>query len=32
LSEGWKKVVRNLDSIAAEQDSSKPPRERAPKT
>jgi len=24
MSEGWKKVVRNLDSIAAEQDSSKP--------
>jgi uncharacterized protein YndB with AHSA1/START domain len=31
LSDGWKKVVRNLDSIAAEQDSSKPSRERAPK-
>jgi uncharacterized protein YndB with AHSA1/START domain len=25
LSEGWKKVVRNLDTIAAEQDSSKKP-------
>jgi uncharacterized protein YndB with AHSA1/START domain len=24
MSEGWKKVVRNLDTIAAEQDSSKP--------
>jgi uncharacterized protein YndB with AHSA1/START domain len=24
MSEGWKKVVRNVDSIAAEQDSSKP--------
>jgi len=24
LSDGWKKVVRNLDTIAAEQDSSKP--------
>jgi uncharacterized protein YndB with AHSA1/START domain len=32
MSEGWKKVVRNLDTIAAEQDSSKAPRERAPKT
>jgi uncharacterized protein YndB with AHSA1/START domain len=32
LSEGWKKVVRNLETIAAEQDSAKPPRERAPKT
>jgi uncharacterized protein YndB with AHSA1/START domain len=25
MSEGWKKVVRNLDAIAAEQVSSKPP-------
>ena len=32
MSEGWKKVVRNLDTIAAQQDSSKPPREPAPKT
>jgi uncharacterized protein YndB with AHSA1/START domain len=32
MSEGWKKVVRNLDTIAAEQDSSKPKRERASKT
>ncbi len=24
MSEGWKKVVRNLDTIAAERDSSKP--------
>jgi len=24
MSDGWKKVVRNLDAIAAEQDSSKP--------
>jgi uncharacterized protein YndB with AHSA1/START domain len=24
MSEGWKKVVRNLDAIAAEQDSKKP--------
>jgi len=32
MSEGWKKVFRTLDTIAAEQDSSKPPRERAPKT
>jgi uncharacterized protein YndB with AHSA1/START domain len=32
MSEGWKKVVRNLDAIAAEQNSSKPPRERNPKT
>jgi len=24
MSEGWKKVVRNLDTIAAEQDASKP--------
>ena len=32
LSDGWKKVVRNLDAIAAEQDASKPPRERTPKT
>ena len=32
LSEGWKKVVRNLETIAAEQDAPKPPRERAPKT
>jgi uncharacterized protein YndB with AHSA1/START domain len=26
MSEGWKKVVRDLDTIAAEQDSSKPKR------
>jgi uncharacterized protein YndB with AHSA1/START domain len=32
MSEGWKKVVRNLDTIAAEQDSSKPERQRASKT
>jgi uncharacterized protein YndB with AHSA1/START domain len=32
MSEGWRKVVRNLDSIAEEQDFSKPSRERAPKT
>ena len=32
MSEGWKKVVRNLDTIAAEQDSSKPKRERGSKT
>ena len=32
MGEGWKKVFRNLDTIAAEQDSSKPPRERTPKT
>jgi uncharacterized protein YndB with AHSA1/START domain len=32
MSEGWKKVVRNLDTIAAEQDSAKPKRERASKT
>ena len=32
MSEGWKKVVRNLDAIAAEQDSSKPNRKRSPKT
>jgi uncharacterized protein YndB with AHSA1/START domain len=25
MSEGWKKVVRNLDALAAEQRSSKPP-------
>jgi uncharacterized protein YndB with AHSA1/START domain len=25
MGEGWKKVVRNLDAIAAEQDSPKPP-------
>jgi uncharacterized protein YndB with AHSA1/START domain len=31
MSEGWKKVVRNLDTVAAEQDSSKPLREPAPK-
>ena len=28
MSEGWKKVVRNLDAIAAEQDFSKKPHER----
>jgi len=32
MSEGWKKVVRNIDTIAAEQDSLKPKRERASKT
>ena len=32
MSEGWKKVFRNLDTIAAEQDSSKPKHERASKT
>jgi uncharacterized protein YndB with AHSA1/START domain len=32
MGEGWKKVFRNLDTIAAEQDSSKPPRKRPPKT
>src|SRR5229473_4045148 len=32
MGEGWKKVFRNLDTIAAEQNSSKPQRERAPKT
>ncbi len=32
MGEGWKKVFRNLDTIAAEQDSSKPPRECTPKT
>ena len=31
MREGWTKVVRNLDTIAAEQDSSKPLRERASK-
>jgi len=31
MSEGWKNVVRNLDSIAAEQNSAKPPRGRKPK-
>ena len=32
MGEGWKKVFRNLDTIAAEQDSSKPPRKHPPKT
>jgi uncharacterized protein YndB with AHSA1/START domain len=32
MGEGWKKVFRTLDTIAAEQDSSKPKRERASKT
>jgi uncharacterized protein YndB with AHSA1/START domain len=32
MSEGWKKVVRTIDTIAAEQDSSNPKRERASKT
>jgi uncharacterized protein YndB with AHSA1/START domain len=31
MSEGWKKVVRNLYSFATEQDLPKLPRERAPK-
>ena len=32
MSEGWQKVVRNLDTVAAEQDSSKPKPERTSKT
>jgi uncharacterized protein YndB with AHSA1/START domain len=32
MSEGWKKVVRNLSTIAAEQDSSNPQREPRSKT
>src|SRR5690242_10853324 len=31
MSDGWKKVFRNLDGIAREQDSSKPKRERGSK-
>ena len=31
MSEGWKKVVRRLDAVVAEPDSSNPPREHAAK-